>query len=224
VEDDPGTEPGPGGVEDPAVRARRTDALLAGHTGDIPEARRALSDPAAAVRAAALGALDRAGGLERGELEAALADPAPEVRRRALRVAAAALAPPAPPQERGERGTLLALVRAGLGDPDALVVEEACWALGEAGDRGGVTGLSTVAGAHRDTRCREAAVAALGAIGDLAGLPAVLAATTDKATVRRRAVVALAAFDGPEVEAAIERARADRDWQVREVADILGDD
>ena len=60
---------------------------------------------------------------------------------------------------------------------------------------------------------------ALGAIGDVDGLPAILAATTDKATVRRRAVIALAPFEGPEVDAALEAARTDRDWQVRQAAE-----
>ena len=64
-------------------------------------------------------------------------------------------------------------------------------------------------------------MAALGALGDPAGLPSILAATNDKATVRRRAVIALAPFDGPEVDAALERAREDRDWQVRQAAEDL---
>ena len=81
--------------------------------------------------------------------------------------------------------------------------------------------LAELATGHEDALCREAAVAALGALGDPAGLPAILAATTDKATVRRRAVIALAPFDGPEVDAALERARTDRDWQVRQAAEDL---
>ena len=68
---------------------------------------------------------------------------------------------------------------------------------------------------------RETAVAALGSLGDAAGLPAVLAATTDVATVRRRAVLALAAFEGPEVEAALPRLAEDRDRQVRQAAEDL---
>jgi len=64
-------------------------------------------------------------------------------------------------------------------------------------------------------------VAALGALGDPTGLSAVLAATTDKPAVRRRAVLALAAFDGPEVEAALRRALGDRDRQVRQAAEDL---
>ena len=65
------------------------------------------------------------------------------------------------------------------------------------------------------------AVAALGAIGDTAGLPAVLAACRDRATVRRRAVIALAAFEGPDVDAALRTALDDRDWQVRQAAEDL---
>ncbi|MDA8283480.1 MAG: HEAT repeat domain-containing protein, partial [Actinomycetota bacterium] len=63
--------------------------------------------------------------------------------------------------------------------------------------------------------------AALGSIGDPAGLPAVLAATADKPAVRRRAVLALAPFEGPDVEAALRRAQEDRDWQVRQAAEDL---
>jgi HEAT repeat protein len=88
-----------------------------------------------------------------------------------------------------------------------------------------VAALVDMATAHADALCREAAVAALGAIGDPAGLPAILAATTDKPAVRRRAVIALAPFEGPEVDAALERALTDRDWQVRQAAeDLLADD
>ena len=47
-------------------------------------------------------------------------------------------------------------------------------------------------------------MAALGAIGDPAGLAAILAATDDKPAVRRRAVIALAPFEGAEVDAALQ--------------------
>jgi len=62
-------------------------------------------------------------------------------------------------------------------------------------------------------------VAALGAIGDPAGLPAILAALEDRPAVRRRAVIALAPFEGREVQEALERALGDRDWQVRQAAE-----
>jgi HEAT repeat protein len=65
-------------------------------------------------------------------------------------------------------------------------------------------------------------VAALGAIGDQRGLPAILAATEDKPAVRRRAVLALAPFEGAAVEEALRRAVGDRDWQVRQAAEDLG--
>jgi HEAT repeat protein len=46
----------------------------------------------------------------------------------------------------------------------------------------------------------------------------------DRPPVRRRAVLALAAFEGPGVETALRRALEDRDRQVRQAAeDLLGD-
>lgn len=66
-------------------------------------------------------------------------------------------------------------------------------------------------------------MAALGAIGDDRGLPAILAGCRDKPAVRRRAILALAPFDGDEVDAALQAALSDRDWQVRQAAeDLLG--
>jgi HEAT repeat protein len=49
----------------------------------------------------------------------------------------------------------------------------------------------------------------------------VLAGCNDKPAVRRRAVLALAPFDGPEVDAALRAALDDRDWQVRQAAEDL---
>ncbi len=78
-----------------------------------------------------------------------------------------------------------------------------------------------------DPLVRESSVAALGAIGDERGLDAILAATGDKPAIRRRAVLALAPFldgDHPradEIDAALQRALADRDWQVRQAAEDL---
>ena len=86
-----------------------------------------------------------------------------------------------------------------------------------------VEALVRVARSHADALCRESAVAALGAISDRAGLPAILAGLDDKPEVRRRAVIALAPFDGPEVDAALLRASTDRDKQVRAaVAELRG--
>ena len=206
-------------VEDPAARgptpeeaALRADAALAGLRGDEDGARRLLVHASARVRATALGALGRLEQATEADVVASLADPDPLLRRRACTVAIAL------PQV--DLTPLLA-------DDDPLVVEGAAWAMGERGTPGPgvVASLADVATAHRDALCREAAVAALGAIGHPAGLPAVLAATADKPAVRRRAVLALAPFDGPEVDAALERALSDHDWQVRQAAeDLLGED
>jgi acetyl/propionyl-CoA carboxylase alpha subunit len=68
------------------------------------------------------------------------------------------------------------------------------------------------------------AIAALGAIGDDRARGAIVAALDDKPPVRRRAIVALANFEGPDIDAALERAREDRDWQVRAAVDQLGRD
>jgi len=112
-----------------------------------------------------------------------------------------------------------------LADEDSTVVEAAAWASGEREppEPGVVGRLAGIVADHEDPLCREAAVAALGAIGDEEGLAAILGATTDKPAIRRRAVLALAPFDGPEVDAALTRALADRDWQVRQAAeDVSG--
>lgn len=192
---------------------RRRQAALAGHQGDAPGARRLLADPDPGVRATALGALARLGVVTDAELGAAAADPDPAVRCRAAEVVAS-----------GAAGVpLLGL----LADPDAAVAEVAAWASGERPtvEPDAVERLADLTTGHEDPLVREAAVAALGAIGDRRGLAAILAATKDRATVRRRAVLALAPFDGPEVEQALRRALDDRDWQVRQAAeDLLGDD
>jgi HEAT repeat protein len=190
------------------VARRRRVVALAGHAGDEAGARAGLADDAGTVRATALGALGRMGRLSGDDIEAALADLDPAVRRRACQLAAATAI------------DLLPL----LGDPAAGVAEMAAWALGEQERVDAVAALADMAGSHDDPLCREAAVAALGAIGSPDGLPAILAACGDKPAVRRRAVLALAPFDGPEVDAALQAALGDRDWQVRQAAeDLLAD-
>jgi HEAT repeat protein len=114
-----------------------------------------------------------------------------------------------------------------LGDPDFSVAETAAWALGEWGAASAgvpVAVLCRTARKHPDTLCREAAVASLGAIGDERALPAVLAALEDRPTVRRRAAIALAAFEDPSAEEGLRRCLEDRDWQVRQVAEELLED
>jgi HEAT repeat protein len=180
----------------------------------VATARAGLDDPDPSVRGTALAALGRTGTLGAEEIGAGLRDPDATVRRRACEVSAAL--------GLDMRDQLLER----LGDADSTVVEVAAWALGEiAGDhplsRTAISVLSEIATAHADPLSREAAVAALGAIGDPAGLPAILHGTTDKPAIRRRAVLALAPFDGPDVDAALQRASEDRDWQVRDAAALL---
>lgn len=213
------------GAADVADRRRR--AVAAGHRGELSEAERLLADPDPTVRAAAVGALARLGGLDARHLRGALADADPGVRRRACEEAGRApgrqrAEGAAPPAVHDDTVKLLAVA---LDDAEPAVVEAATWALGEAGAaaRTVVPRLAVLAGTATPL-CREAAVAALGAIGDPAGLPAVLGALDDRPAVRRRATVALAAFEGAEAEAGLRRAAGDRDWQVRQAAEeLLGD-
>ena len=184
-----------------------------------------MTDDDPVVRATALTALQRLGRLNTTDVANSLKDPATAVRRRAVLVAARHRNDSGASKASGgsvdadEAVSLLPL----LDDDDASVVEAACCAVGECEtpEPDAVQGLSRIATSHEDPLCRESAVAALGAIGDPAALPAVLAACEDRATVRRRAVLALAPFEGPEVEAALQRAAEDRDWQVRQAAEDL---
>lgn len=188
----------------------RAAAAVAGHTGDEATARRLVASDDPSVRATALAALGRMGRLTDDDVRAGLADGSPVVRRRAVALAIDRSVPLVPM----------------LDDLDADVAEQAAWACGERQppEDGAVHALARLATAHDDPLVREAAVAALGAVGDPAGLEAILAATRDKPAVRRRAVLALAPFDGPAVDAALQEALGDRDWQVRQAAeDLLGD-
>lgn len=185
---------------------------IAGHAGDLPTVLDGLEHAEGEVRVVALGAANRLGALDRARLERFLADPDSDVRYRAVELSA-----------RAPFGAELAptLVSA-LADP--ALSEVAAFALGELPLTGSsrdeaVAALGTQATTHEDALSRESAVAALGALG--AGLEFILAATGDVATVRRRAVLALAPFDGPEVSEALTGALEDRDWQVRQAAEDL---
>jgi len=215
------------------------EAVLAGHTGDLDTALRLVADRDPAVRAVALGALSRIGALDTDVLTAAMSDPDAAVRRRACALGGRAVAPPDTdgPDGAGRNGgsdpaearvglVLDALLGALTSDTDPSVVESAAWGLGEAGSSCGpgvVEALEAVTRNHSDPLCREAAVAALGAIGDRAALDSVLVALKDKPAIRRRATIALAAFDDPRVDVALQKCLEDRDWQVRQAAeDLLG--
>ncbi len=191
-----------------STRDRRTQVVVAGHRGDSGVAERHLDDPDASVRVAALAALQRVGVLTDQQITAAFVDVDVAVRRRAAELAAT------------RPGLDLTPL---LSDDDPTVVEVAAWACGEqeivADDV--LAALIDLTVGSPDQLVREAGAAALGAIGDTRGVPAIIAACADKPHVRRRAVLALAPFDGNDVEAAIDRALDDRDWQVRQAAEDL---
>ena len=144
-----------------------------------------------------------------------LHDPDPSVRRDALEQLAHA------PLDDVE---VLDVVVEKLDDSDALVVDAAAFALGEHAYVGSVERLCVIATDHEDARCRESAIASLGAIGDDRARGVILAALSDKAPIRRRAIVALANFEGPDIDAALESASEDRDWQVRSAVSQLRDE
>lgn len=213
---------------DTTAEARRRLAVVAGHSGDADTARELLEDADADVRAAALGALARCGALTSQVATAALADTAAAVRARLADL----LAAPHVPTDDGSGDLLAAALEALLRDDEPTVVEPAAFA---AGERYGMdTGieppppvadaLRQVAASHDDLLCRESAVAALGSWARAQDLDVLLEATTGKPALRRRAAVVLAAhLDDERAVAALRRLSEDRDWQVREVSEVLLD-
>ena len=114
------------------------------------------------------------------------------------------------------------------------MVEVAAWACGEHervsdGVLAALISLAAGSGAGEDPLVRESAVAALGAIGDDRGLDAILAAhdgPPGRAPAGRTGPRAVSRSRHPraaEVTAALDRARTDRDWQVRQAAEDLTD-
>ncbi|MGI9603281.1 MAG: HEAT repeat domain-containing protein [Acidimicrobiales bacterium] len=188
-----------------SISTRRARAAAAGHTGDVAAAQESVHDDDVSVRLLGLSALARLHELDPDTLTGALADPDPLIRRRAAELAAA--------DASVDLGDVLL-------DTDPRVVEMAAWAVGERPhDEDDHRRLVEIVTGHDDALCREAAVAALGSVGHPDGRAVILAALDDIATVRRRAVVALAPFDGADIDAALHRATDDRDWQVRQAAE-----
>lgn len=206
---------------------RAADAAALGQRAGISTdeaeglARSVVDDPDERVRGAALAALVRAAPQSAATpWRVGVGDRSPAVRRRAADMA------PLLAQRSARAPVAPALVEL-LSDNEVTVVEAAAWALGELGaaaiDAEAVAALSATVTGHPDALAREAAVAALGALGDGKGLPAILAACSDKPAVRRRAVLALAPFEGDDVSAALQHALEDRDWQVRQAAEDMLD-
>ena len=186
----------------------RFAVIQSGFNGDIATAQAGLSSSQADVRASALRSLQRLNELTSEQLQIAIADTSSEVRRTAAEFAA-------PFHD--------VSIHHLIDDADVFVAEMAAWSLGE---RVPVTDeelqhLIDRTTSHEEPVVREACAAALGSIGDERGLPAILRACEDKPAVRRRAVLALAPFESEEVDAALQKALEDRDWQVRQNAEIL---
>ena len=85
-----------------------------------------------------------------------------------------------------------------------------------------VDALATTAGTHRDTtRCAKPRSPPSARSAIRPGSTRSCTRARDRPAVRRRAVLALAPFSGPEVDAAIAARGDDHDWQVRQAAEDL---
>ena len=187
---------------------RRQQLVQLAREGDLSLARELCGDGDPRVRASSIAVLSENDALDESLIALGLSDPNPLVRMSVARAAA-----------QNSSISVLEL----LNDEDSSVVEIACWAAGEQTEHNDslIEALSAIALEHEDALCRESAVAALGALGDVRGLESILKATKDIATVRRRAVIALAPFEGQAVTDALQLALSDRDWQVRQAAEDL---
>ena len=196
------------GSEDANVTRIRQRIIELSLNGEFQLVTEYLEHPEPDVRATALRVLDNEGKLEKGILERSLSDSAFKVRNALAYLIS--------------RNRDIPAMKFLL-DEDAEIVEIACWGIGERGDASAevLDVLQSITESHSDSLCRESAVAALGALGNRDALGSILKAVEDIATVRRRAVLALAPFDGPEVELAIAKALEDRDWQVRQAAEDI---
>jgi HEAT repeat protein len=190
--------------------------IIASHGGnerDVALILEARSDPDPSVRSAALGALQRQGVLSDEMIVDALSDPEPLVRQRAARIAGST------------QGPASAVVQEGLttmlSDPIPLCVISALSALGALGVQACGEEISSLALQHKDPLVVEEAIATLAELGDPMSLPVILSKVDGKPALRRRVVAALGAFEGPEVESALDRLSEDRDWQVRQAVAML---
>jgi HEAT repeat protein len=185
----------------------RYSVIRAGFSHDESVARAGLHSDDDTVRASAVRALHRMHALTTDDVAEALRDTSREVRRTAVEVSA----------------KFDVVIRHLLDDPDVFVAEMTAWTLGERTNPtdADIDSLIAAVESHSEAVVREASAAALGSIGDERGLPAILKACADKPAVRRRAILALAPFSGDDVDAALKSALTDKDWQVRQNAEIL---
>ena len=186
----------------------RFEVIAAGFSGNQSVAEAGLLSPDGSTRASALRALARLQVLSSDTISDFLRDEDPEVRRTAVELAAPFAS---------------VLVHTLIDDQDVFVAEMTAWCLGERlpiRDEE-INILIDRTTSHAEAVVREACAAALGSIGDERGLTAILAACADKPAVRRRAILALAPFEGDDVDAALTKALDDKDWQVRQNAEDL---
>ncbi len=186
----------------------RFEVIAAGFSGNQLVAESGLLSPDGSTRASALRALARLQVLSPDTINDFLRDEDPEVRRTAVELAAPFAS---------------VLVHTLIDDDDVFVAEMTAWCLGERlpiKDEE-INILIDRTTSHAEAVVREACAAALGSIGDERGLTAILAACADKPAVRRRAILALAPFEGDDVDAALTKALEDKDWQVRQNAEDL---
>lgn len=188
--------------------ADRLRVITASYAGDEHTVRDALRHADGEVRASALTGLHRLSALDASVLHDFATDESPYVRRIVAQLSS---------------GYSDVDITALLNDTDMFVAEMTAWALGE---REQVTeseldALIQASESSPEAIVREAATAALGAIGDERGLAAILRACSDKPAIRRRAVLALAPFEGDLVDQALRNALNDNDWQVRQNAEDM---
>ena len=109
-----------------------------------------------------------------------------------------------------------------LDSDNYMIVEAACFAIGEVRDNSGLEKLMDIALHHKEPVCRESAVAALGSIGNKKALPCLITTLNDSANIRRRAVLALSVFiETAEALEAIKSRINDKDWQVRQIVENI---
>ena len=153
------------------------------------------------------------GRLDASILSASLGDPSASVRIRAAQLASQ-VEPAAP--------ALLDPLCSLLDDPEPLVSVAALVAIGDLGATSASEAVVELARSSKEPLVVEEAVATLGALGAEAGLELILGLLEGaKPALRRRCVAALGAFEGEEVEAALDRLAEDRDWQVRQAVAML---
>jgi len=201
------------------VAERRRQAILARYENselEESEITGFLNDTAAVVREAALATVVKLN-LDAGKhIVNAFNDDDHGVRKRAIELVI----------DLSDNQDYISKILVLLDDSSTFVVETVCWVIGEIGNNYEnvaevISKVSQIALTHDDSLCREAAVACLGSLGHIDGLATLLRVLDDKPNVRRRATLALAPFEGPEVEEALKRKLKDRDLQTRQAAEDL---